>query len=670
MEKKLVQKYWMYRKNRVRNDTLFFYSHGGTDFAGNMFRIAECFLKGKYGEKKINVVVKNGNTLPINFLLLKQEFPKANLRIVYEGTEECIKALAISKYLFTDNNMPIYFWKRDEQILLQTWHGTPLKKIGFDYFEDIVYTGNQKRAFTTADYILFPNKYTESHMINSYRMHNELSPDNKIIVGGYPRNAIFFDKSLSKRVKKKYGIEDKIVSVYMPTWRGSLKNQNEIFGQTTIIEQYLAELDEELPPNHEVFVKLHRLDAEGIDFTKYNKIKSFPQDIETYEFIACADNLITDYSSVMFDFLCTRKKIVLFTYDLASYMARQGMYFNINKLPFPQVNSIKQLVNELTSPKNYDDESIFEEFCGNDGPLAVENICDILTGSESPSCDEQMKSQAPKPNILLYCGALNNNKTTLDFYNYIDQLDLDSNNYFLMYLNTNFIKNPIKIQGIPKAIELVSIDKYKDESVFYVGDYPQKEDWQKAFSRLFPHISFDKVIRFGGMDLDTLYLLGFAPIKEKIFLYYPPMESNSFFVEFERNNSNNENFRFFHVINRLENVSPSCSYQMVAPRKIPQNMENTTLSIMVKNIAEQAAIQYSKKGDVCKPKNIEACNNDQLNKLKSQLANANKRIDVLQFQRDQYFDAYNNTISSTSWKVTTPIRKLLDAIRNIKNVRG
>ena len=79
--------------------------------------------------------------------------------------------------------------------------------------------------------------------------------------------------------------------------------------------------------------------------------------------INIADVLISDYSSVIFDFVCTGRKIVLFTYDKEEYQQERGMYMKIEKLPFPNVDNIHDLVSELRSPKKYSDEAFGELFC-------------------------------------------------------------------------------------------------------------------------------------------------------------------------------------------------------------------------------------------------------------------------------------------------------------------
>ncbi|MFR4022006.1 MAG: CDP-glycerol glycerophosphotransferase family protein [[Eubacterium] siraeum] len=73
--------------------------------------------------------------------------------------------------------------------------------------------------------------------------------------------------------------------------------------------------------------------------------------------------LVTDYSSVFFDYACTRKKVVLFPYDKDEYLCDRGMYMDMDDLPFPQVFDLDALVDELRSEKNYDAEEFVKTYC-------------------------------------------------------------------------------------------------------------------------------------------------------------------------------------------------------------------------------------------------------------------------------------------------------------------
>ena len=117
---------------------------------------------------------------------------------------------------------------------------------------------------------------------------------------------------------KEYGIDDKRVYVYMPTFReASGINQSAL--QLIQIKDYLKYIDDNLRDDEVFYVKLHVFVAAKLDFEEYKNIREFPRDLEVYEFLNTADCLVSDYSSVMYDFSNSRQKIVRFVYDEQEY---------------------------------------------------------------------------------------------------------------------------------------------------------------------------------------------------------------------------------------------------------------------------------------------------------------------------------------------------------------
>ena len=105
-----------------------------------------------------------------------------------------------------------------------------------------------------------------------------------------------------------------------------------------------------------MYIKLHPFVKNEIDCSSFSHIEDIPSEYETYDFLNAIDVLITDYSSIMFDFACSKKKIVLFTYDRDEYLDGRGIYIDFNKLPFPACDTVDELIKELSSEhKGYDE---------------------------------------------------------------------------------------------------------------------------------------------------------------------------------------------------------------------------------------------------------------------------------------------------------------------------
>ena len=313
-------------------------SQHGKTINGNIFYIIEELSKNKkYENFKIYVAVKSDAKDSIEELLLKHGIN--NIDFVNINTKKYCKILSTAKYLFNDNTFPTYFIKKNGQIYLNTWHGTPLKTLGRKIAGEPHAIGNTQRNFLMSDYLLYPNEFTMEKILDDYMIKDIYK--NKIVLTGYPRNTIFYDETSKKRVRKEMLLSEKQVIAYMPTWRGDLGNSNPKEHKDNILN-HLIEIDKKLNQNQILFVNLHPIMKDFINYSIFKNIKPFPSQYETYEFLNATDILITDYSSVFFDYANTGNKIILFNYDEEEYLKDRGMYLNLEELPFPKV---KVLIN-------------------------------------------------------------------------------------------------------------------------------------------------------------------------------------------------------------------------------------------------------------------------------------------------------------------------------------
>ncbi|WP_305153008.1 CDP-glycerol glycerophosphotransferase family protein [uncultured Dubosiella sp.] len=327
-----------------------------------------------------------------------------NIELVIRDSEEYKKKLASAKYLLTDNSFPVYFLKRDEQVYLNTWHGTPLKTLGKSDLENAVSLSNIQKNYLMCDYALFPNPLTEAVFMKDYMLENLYR--GKILSCDYPRNWHLADEAFGKKMRQTLGLNHQRVFAYMPTWRGTGRKAS-IEIQKKVIEGYLKELDEKLADDQVLLVNLHFLVGNTIDFSTYRHVRAFPSDYETYDVLSACDGLITDYSSVMFDFGVTNRKIILFTYDLEEYMSERGTYFSIDKLPFPQCETVEEVVQQFNDPKVEDRTLFWNEFCPYRAKDIPEKIIDLLTTGNPSDLRIENAPNNGKENLLVYVGNLN-----------------------------------------------------------------------------------------------------------------------------------------------------------------------------------------------------------------------------------------------------------------------
>jgi CDP-glycerol glycerophosphotransferase len=348
-------------------------------------------------------------------------------------------------------------------------------------------------------------------MINAY-MIEKMYPG-KILLEGYPRNSVFFDETRRLEVKGQLGLSDMEVFIYMPTFRGILMERNEE-GQKDEVESYLSQLDSRLNDNQVLFAKLHVLNASKIDFSKFSHVRPFPQGFELYDVINVADVLITDYSSVFFDFANSKRKIILFNYDEADYESYRGFYFPLSDLPFPKVQDIDELVKELNAPKDYDDSEFIERFCTYDSPDAVENICRCIFKGEDTCRIETIGNG--NPNVLLFAGDLSDNESTRKLWSFLEGVDRSKYNFFITYKqwDENILNNhvdlfrnlPSDVEVLPLRFNLLPTFKEKlDYDKFISNKGNEKSDLterllKRSFIRQYSNFQFDALIDFDKND--------------------------------------------------------------------------------------------------------------------------------------------------------------------------
>lgn len=258
------------------------------------------------------------------------------------GSKEWLEALASSKYLVNNNTFPWYFKKVDGQVYLQTWHGTPLKRLGKDIANGSLtksYLDLMARECAAWDYLVSPSKFYTSAMASAFGY------DSKVLEVGYPRNDRLSQatEQVRNELRRKLGVFDQstVLVLYAPTWRnyertatGSWRSVNYLDEDTTLPDGYRLVFR-----GHSNTHSSHRGHSSAIDATHY------PDVTELY--LAC-DVLVTDYSSMMFDFSITGKPMLFLAPDLERYKSEQGFYFDFeNNAPGPILSDAEEVISAL-----------------------------------------------------------------------------------------------------------------------------------------------------------------------------------------------------------------------------------------------------------------------------------------------------------------------------------
>jgi len=282
--------------------------------------------------------------------------------------------LAKSGYWVNNQNFPTYIKKRKETTYVQTWHGTPLKKMLFD-IENIMgrsddYLERVYNATKTWDYLISPSSYATNSFKSAFKYEGE------VLEIGYPRNDLFYKDyadELKKDVKQKLSIpEDKKVILYAPTFRDNQTSSNNKF--LFDIHMDLYQMKEKLGDEYVILLRMHVVISNKIKIAP--ELKEFVKNVSNYdeiqELYLISDILITDYSSVMFDFANTKRPILYYTFDLETYRDDiRGFYFDFEQeAPGPFIRTTEEIIETVTNIEDvkvkYQEKynHFYDKFCG------------------------------------------------------------------------------------------------------------------------------------------------------------------------------------------------------------------------------------------------------------------------------------------------------------------
>ena len=368
---KIAIYYKFFNKKGINKNQIIFCSFKGDYYSDSPKYIYE-YLYENYKDDYDFVWVLNDKKVKI----------PGNPKRVTRFSLEYFKEVARSKYWVINGRQFDPLDKKDSQVIVSTWHGTPLKKLGLDIGN--VYTMNPfiKHSYVNVskqwDYLISPNRYTTNILKSCFGYQKE------IFESGYPRNDILYnaDEEMVNRIKSSLNIpEDKKVILYAPTWR-----DDEFIDAGLIKFQLKLELDklkEAFSDEYIILIRTHYFIADKLDLSG---VEDFAIDVSKYNDIAelylISDLLITDYSSVFFDFANLKRPILYYTYDLDKYEnVLRGFYIDIRKeVPGPLLETTDEVIDAIRNIDQLKEEykekynQFYERFCSIDDGNASKRI--------------------------------------------------------------------------------------------------------------------------------------------------------------------------------------------------------------------------------------------------------------------------------------------------------
>lgn len=358
----------------VDKNLILFESGIGKQFADSPKYIYEELLKRDNKHKK--VWVYNGN-LPVK---------GKNTKLIKRLSPEYYYYLARAGYWINNQNFPTYMSKRKETTYIQTWHGTPLKKMLFDIENiqgrDEGYLNRVHAATKTWDYLISPSQYASTAFRSAFKYEGE------ILETGYPRNDLFYKEEapvIAESVSDKLKIpKGKKVILYAPTFRDNQTSKNNKF--VFELKFDLERMKQALGDEYILLLRMHVVISNNLSIP--SEFEDFVMNVSNYsdiqELYLISDILITDYSSVMFDYANTARPILYYTYDLEDYRDNiRGFYMDFDKeAPGPFLKTTEELIDSITNINEINSEykeryRLFrEKYCGIEDGKATRRIVD------------------------------------------------------------------------------------------------------------------------------------------------------------------------------------------------------------------------------------------------------------------------------------------------------
>ncbi|UQS86533.1 CDP-glycerol glycerophosphotransferase family protein [Nicoliella spurrieriana] len=328
---------------------------------------------------------------PDKYQALHAQYPE--IKLLKRFMPKWIWYMARAEFWVFNSRMPAWWKKNYRTCYIQTWHGTPLKKLGID-INNVEMPGTDTNRYHRRfiaetkrwDYLIAPNQYSKDIFKRAFQFHNQF------LDIGYPRNDILYadnnKQQINKLKQQLIGNVNQTVITYAPTWRD---DQYVTRGQYKFDLPFdLKRFFQVVPNDTMLIIRPHYLIKDHINIEGFeNRVKILAdEDISSIYLIT--DLLITDYSSVMFDFANLNRPMLFYSYDLQHYRDQlRGFYFDYqSQLPGPLTINQQQFFKQLelysqtgTFKNEYDKMKMFRKrFCSWESADSAEQVVKIIRG--------------------------------------------------------------------------------------------------------------------------------------------------------------------------------------------------------------------------------------------------------------------------------------------------
>ncbi len=465
---------------------------------------------------------------------LKKAYKKSNVFFIKYFGFRYLKKLANAQYLINNTTFTSYFAKKKGQVYVNTWHSTTLKALGFDMPQGIILSQNILRNFMMADYITSPNAFMSGIFKKSYKLEGLY--DGIIIEEGFPRNDLLLNANKEQilRSLKEYGIDvdsNKKIILYAPTWKGKNHSAPEVDAADLL--SFEQRLRVKTGDKYQVLTRPHHLVYARLPLSE--KKRFIPASMDTNEVLSIVDILISDYSSIAFDYLNSGKPMLFYIPDLKEYEGYRGICFKPEELPGPGSDDIETIAGWINDIENINAryKQKYEEFktqlCAYEDGKVASRIVDCVFNKNSDSY-RTVNLNNNKKKILIYGGVLKTDGVTTTLINRLNSIDYKKFDVSLIafniranYPNLEKINKNVRVfcrlggfcVTLTEALRWHYIHKHGMKGRLARKIYPKKL-FERELTRCIGDARFDYLINYSGYSALFAHLFAAVPGPKKI----------------------------------------------------------------------------------------------------------------------------------------------------------
>ncbi|MFR9799825.1 CDP-glycerol glycerophosphotransferase family protein [Streptomyces sp. MS06] len=279
-------------------------------------------------------------------------FPK-DVELVRRWSWQYFRALAQAEFWIDNQGFPLKLRKRPETTYIQTWHGSALKRMGFDAPQGRIMTEHERREYQAAidrfDHFVVRGEHDERTLARAFRI-----PEEKLLRVGYPRNDALVQAreshsrpAAAEELAQRLGLRrDLPVVLYAPTFRSQDNGSVRKFEFPFDIEDFADRFGDRFT----LLIRTHYLNSVTLPPSVARRVVNVSAEPDITPVMLLSDVLVTDYSSVMFDYSLLQRPMVFYTYDWDDYVeSSRGTYFDLSEqAPGPVAKTTEALFEVLS----------------------------------------------------------------------------------------------------------------------------------------------------------------------------------------------------------------------------------------------------------------------------------------------------------------------------------